>query len=602
MKTTLTSQTRALAAAGVVAAAVIAVCANVLVSRFYARWDWTSRDLYTLSPATVETLRQLDAPIEVVVFLSQSDPLTVSVRHMLDAYGAETRMLRPRFVDPDRDAAEFLALQESLGVRVEGKTEDGRLVTDASIVLTREQKRWFLTTSDIFAYDDEGRVKSKLEQSLTSGIRNVVGEEKSRICFSTGHGEISSDDGGPQGLAELRFRLEKNNFESRVVDLTEPERELPLAECSLLVVAGPEEPFQKKTTDRLVDYLVRGGNVFLFLNPQLDDEVRIRSTGLERLAAKGSILLGDDFVIEESSSRRLPMGLGETFLATPKQHAITRGLVDLDEVLVDVLVSSSQSMSAGEGKVRPVTLLATSQESYAVSDIRPFVEENQPLEKGPNDKTGPLAVAMAAELPKPAGSEAANGPRIVVAGSANLAWGRNWREPGGIGARVFVESAVSWLAARGTILDIPEKPAQEAGMRLTEESMNDVLLYVLLYMPGASLVIGFAVLYRRRSVERKSRRQPDPPKSKRSTKPDPRKPESSDRKAASNEEDPDSGSEDAKSSRDEPSDSGDDAGPDDDESSDDPESSDDENSDEDEDEDEDAPDSAPPTDEEEKGR
>ena len=107
---------KALAAAGVLAAAVIAVLCNVLVARFYKRWDVTRGGLYTLSPATVETLQGLGAPVEIIVFLSASDPLSVSVRHMLTSYGAETTKLNARYVDPDRSPAEFLALQQKYGI------------------------------------------------------------------------------------------------------------------------------------------------------------------------------------------------------------------------------------------------------------------------------------------------------------------------------------------------------------------------------------------------------------------------------------------------------------------------------------------------------
>ncbi len=498
---------RGLTITGVAAAAVIAVCCNVLVGRFYKRWDWTSQGLYTLSHATLETLHGLDAPIDVVVFLSASDPLTVSVRHMLDAYGAETRMLRPKFVDPDRSPAEFMVLQEKYGIRVEGKTEDGRLVTDAALVVSKGKKRWFLTAADIFAYDDEGRVKSKLEQSLTGGIRNVVGEERTKICFTQGHGEISSDDGGAQGLGELRFRLQKNNYEAIVVDLAQPERNQKLSECGLMLIAGPEQPFTKKAAARVDKYLVGGGNVFLLVNPMLDDEIRIIPTGLEALARKGGIELGGDFVLERDGKHVLPIGIGESFFALPAPHAITRGLIDeVEDSKVRVLVRNAQSLRRSKGEQQPVSLLSTSGEAFSVTDIRPFVQEGALLEKGPGDEQGPFSVAMAAELPKPAGSDAAHGPRIVVAGSANLVWAGNWRDPTTVGDRVLVESAISWLAARPVMVDVPEKAAQEAGLRLTEESMSDVLLYVLLYLPGATVILGGVVMYRRRLVERRSRR------------------------------------------------------------------------------------------------
>ena len=129
---------RWLMAGGVLAAGVIAVCVNVLTHRFYKRWDWTESGLYTLSQATLQTLHSLADPVEVIVFLSASDPLNLSVQHMLSAYGAETKLLRPRYVDPDRSPAEFLALQKEYGINA-GKTEDGRVITDASLVIARGQ-------------------------------------------------------------------------------------------------------------------------------------------------------------------------------------------------------------------------------------------------------------------------------------------------------------------------------------------------------------------------------------------------------------------------------------------------------------------------------
>jgi hypothetical protein len=54
---------KALSALGVTAAVVIGVNANVLVSRWYHRWDLTREGLYSLSPATKSILAGLDATI-----------------------------------------------------------------------------------------------------------------------------------------------------------------------------------------------------------------------------------------------------------------------------------------------------------------------------------------------------------------------------------------------------------------------------------------------------------------------------------------------------------------------------------------------------------
>lgn len=495
---------KALAAAGVLAAAVIAVLCNVLVARFYKRWDVTRAGLYTLSSATTETLRALGDPVEVVVFLSASDPLSVSVRHMLTAYGAETTKLNTRYVDPDRSPAEFLALQQKYGI-VAGKTEDGRVVTDASLVIVRGDRHWFVTTDDMVAVDDnDGRSKPKLEQALTEGIRNVLEKQTTKICFSTGHQEISIDDGGPQGLGELRFRLQKNNYESVVVDLTSPKPTVALSDCHVIAVVGPEVAVSEKVGKQLADYLTAGGNLLVFANPVLDEDNRIKSTGLEPVGRAAGIELGNDFIIEKNEEARLPQGLGETFFAVPKAHGITSGLLKGDQAKFKVLISAAQSLRAtANSSAQP--LLGTSADAFALRDVRPFVEQGKPVEKGAGDAAGPFTLAFAVELPKPAGSSRAHGPRAVFAASANLAWGRNWREPTLLGNRLFVESALSWLSARPALVSVPDKQGNDVGLSLTEESLSEVLRYVLIYMPVSAAALGVFVMLRRRAKEKRSR-------------------------------------------------------------------------------------------------
>ncbi len=506
---------KALAAAGVLAAVLIAIVVNVLVARFYKRWDWTSAGLYTLSGATRETLAALTEPVEVVVFLSASDPMTVSVRHMLTAYGAETTQLRPRYVDPDRNPAEFLALQQKYGL-VTGKTEDGRVVTDASIVIVRGDRHWFVTTDDMVQYDeDDGRARPRLEQALTEGIRNVLERDRPKICFSTGHQEMSIDDGGPNGPAELRYRLEKNNYEVEALDLATPGRTPALTPCRVLVIPGPEVAFTETAADRVLGYLKGGGNALILVNPLLDEENRIKPSGLDPVTRLFGIEFANDFVIERDSELRHPSGIGETYFATPKEHAITKGLLRGDKVLFRVLMSASQSLHASPGK-SPATLLTTSASAFSLHDIRPFTEGGAALEKGPSDAGGPFALAMAAELPKAAGSPEKHGPRLVVVGSANVVWSRNWREPQLLGDRLLVESALSWLSARPAIVSVPEKASHDVGLSLTEDSLAEVQRYVLLYMPGAAALLGVLLMYRRRATERKSRAEKSdkPPRAK----------------------------------------------------------------------------------------
>ncbi|NRA31836.1 MAG: GldG family protein [Polyangiaceae bacterium] len=498
-------------AVGIFAASIIAVCLNILVYRFYKRWDVTNRGVYTLSHATLETLHALDDQIDIVVFLSSSNPLSMSVRQMLTSYGSETTKIHARYVDPDRNAAEFLALQRKYGI-VAGKTEDGQLVTDASLVIARADRYWYVSTDDMVVYDEkDGRARPSLEQALTEGIRNVFESERVRVCFTTGHQEISIDDGGPTGLAELRYRLEKNNYEVKAVDLTSPARDQSLTGCAVVAVVGPEVALGSGPAQRLKDFVLAGGSALVLSNPILDEDNRIRSGGLEPLLSLAGMSFHHDFVIEQNIELAFPGGLGERFLATPKPHAINRGLFLGDEVGARVLIRNAQSLSRS-GESRAVPLLKTSDQSFAVDDIRPFVEEGRALSSNGAARTGPLTVAMAAELPakKPtkkatgdAKAPKAHGARIVAAGSANLVFGRNFREAPLRGTRLFIESAVSWLAAQPPLVSVPQKQSHPAGIDLTEEGLASIFKYVLLYLPAGAIVLGFFAMYRRRVGDRR---------------------------------------------------------------------------------------------------
>jgi len=500
----VTRSFKALAAAGVLGAAVLAVNANVLVARWYKRWDLTHERLYTLSPATIQILRTLEQPLEIVVLLSKADPLNVSVRQMLTAYGAETSKLELKFIDPDQSPAEFQALQQKLGLQT-GRAEDGRVVSDASVVISRGERRWFVTSEELVHYDDDsGKAQPRLEQALTEGIANVLGTTKAKACFSSGHRELSLDDVGPEGLAEVRHRLEKSNFEVVAVDLGAPGT--TLSDCQLLVVPGPGVELDEAASTRIVHFIQAGGSAYLLAAPILAEDRRVKRSGLEAVARLIGVDFGRDLVLETDPALRLPRGTGEVFFATPKPHEVTRGL-EREGAKIDsrVLVSSAQSLRILPNSPAKV-LLSSSDQALSLGDLSSLLDPNRKDEPVENQARATYSVAVAAELPKPPGSSAKYGPRIVLSGAANLLWNRNYGDSSLFGARLFSENALSWLGSRPALVSVPEKTEHDIGLSLSEGSLGEVLRYVLIYMPGCTAALGTFVLVRRRSVEKKSRK------------------------------------------------------------------------------------------------
>ncbi len=504
---------RWLAASGVFSATVLVFALNVLAARFTTRWDLTPRGLYSLSAPTVETLRGLDEPIDVLVFLGRSDALTLSVRHLLTAYAAETRQLRTRWVDPERDPAEFLALQRRFGMRA-GKTEDGRVVTDAAIVVTRGEARWLLTAEELVSYDpDDGSARPRLEQALTEGIRRVLARERPTVCFTVGHQEARIDDLGPAGLADLSHRLERNNYEVVTVDLTSPRPSRRLQDCRVVALVGPEVPLAAAAARRVGAYLDQGGSLLVAASAMIDDEYRPVPSGLQPLATRVGVVLGNDTVVERAADARLPSGVGERFFARAEEHAITRGLVSDGAAVFRVMVSVTQSLAPAPSPpagVAPVALLQTSEQAFAVDDLRPFLE-GRVLAPRARDRRGPLTVAVAAELAPPSPPARPRASRAVFVGTPTLALAPSFRDAALRGNQLLVESALAWLAAEPALVEVPEKAAVAVGVGLTEASLREVGRYVLLYLPATAALLGVIVLLRRRAEERRARREPPVP-------------------------------------------------------------------------------------------
>ncbi len=511
----LLASPRWLAALAVLAAGLLAVQANVLVARHYARWDLTSEGTFTLSRPTRDLLGALEAPVEITVLLSRSDRLLVDVRHMLDAYRAIAPDLRIEYVDPDAEPARFLSLQQRHDIAA-GATQDGRLITDASLILGQDDRFWFVSADELVGFDDEGFAQPRIEAALTEGIARVVARERDRICFTSGHGELSLEDGSSQGLGELRHRLERSNFDVDMVTLEGPAARAqlsarPLAGCHLVVVAGPERTVAPGVARQLEEHVTSGGNLLLLLNPVVDEDGRLRRSGLESAARLAGIDIEAAFVIEPDPASRLPQGIGEAFFAQPKVHGITRGLA-LSEERVEarpLLIAAQPLKTTPESVALP--LLQSSSEAFAVDDLRPLQASSGRLAP-PRESRGPLALAYAAELPPPpeATPQRSRGPRLVVVGAANVAWSRNWRDPALFGTRLFMENTISWLADRPALVSVPERPRHPAGLSVTEESLLEIQRYVLLYMPLTAAASGMFILLRRRRTERLSRREESP--------------------------------------------------------------------------------------------
>ncbi len=498
----------ALDAGGVVAAVVLAAVLNVLGARHFTRWDWTRDRRWTLSPATLDTLHTLERSVDLWIILGPGDPLEPSVKQMVSAYAAETRRVGLHFIDPDRDTVQLVDLQQRYGLEA-GRTEDGRVATDAVVIVTSGDKHWFLTPTDLVeASADEVHVKPREERALTQAIRNVLGGEKAKLCFTVGHGELSLEpvrDAG-EWLGGVRDLLLKNNYEVASVDATAPDAHEPFAGCQVVVVAGPRAPFGAVESNRLRSWALEGGSLFVALGP-IDGEsaTGMVPSGLEATLAPFGIAEDEDLVHDLDPRSAIPDTHGEGFFVSARPHPVTASLVggtpSAPPPRVAAFFARSLRHVSPPGAASASDLLVTSDGAFAKASIAGASSWREAPPREPADAAGPFVVAMASER-SAAGRDAR--ARVVVVGSRFALADDNWRQGRALhGMAFFVDSAFSWLAARPNVVDVPERADVAAAMRVSEQGRLEVERYVLFFMPLAAALLGVAAWAWRRSSEDK---------------------------------------------------------------------------------------------------
>jgi hypothetical protein len=495
---------RALDFAGVAAAIVLAVVVNVLASRHFTRWDWTQSKRWSVSAATLETLHALDRPVDLWIVVGRGDPAEGGLREIIGAYSAASSKVVVHWIDPDRDVAQLVDLQQRFGLEA-GRADDGRVATDAVVIVASGDKHWFLTHDDLFEATDDMHVKPREERSLTQAIRAVLDSAKTKLCFTAGHGELSIDalKDERDSLGGVRDLLEKDNYELASIDTTLPGAHEPFDGCSVVVLAGPREPFSGDEANRLRSWLLQGGALLAAIGPS-DTDGASRATGLDGMLAPFGIALDDDVVHEADPSVTIPDTHSEGFFVAAEPHAVTASLVgggrDAHPPRVATFFSRSLRHTSPAGAASAVDLLVTTGDAFAKTSLAGATQWTGTPPRDPGDRAGPFVLAMAAERP-PIGA-LAHGPRVVVVGSRFALAEDNWRQPRTLhGAAFFVDSALSWLAARPALVDVPDRPAVAVAMRISEEGRAEVRRYVLFLMPLAALLLAVAVWAWRRSSE-----------------------------------------------------------------------------------------------------
>ena len=470
---------------------VIYLQVNYLGTRFYKRSDLTPDDLHSLSLETQAYLRKIDPknPVRIIVTLTpkvNEDPEELRIRNQIQKTlkeyeyhankGGATRLI-VEYVDIylDTDRARELA-------------SDYNLQEENSILFTCGKQIRLIPAAQLKIPGKDGIRAEALqfngERLFTSSILHVIQDERDRVYFLQGHGELLLDQADPsRGVTDVSAFLQHRNIEPLPLNLQVTGR-IP-SDTKLLVIASPQFPYTQEELILLKDYLdKRNGRLLAMVDPFINH-------GLDEIFREWGIDVDDRLVIEPPDNNALTVK-GTTLVREFSAHPITQSL---GTEHIPVLFGQSRPVRPDFGAPndetrRIVPLLFSRQGSWAELDYR----DSKTPTQDPVDRPGPISLGTVSE--RQAGQQGIHiaGGKVTVFGNSKWVTNNGFKQRGN---QRLLHNCLMWNLDRFTLLDIPPRPIKQYEANLDSKEYTR-LKYRLLLPPLGILALGALCFYTRR--------------------------------------------------------------------------------------------------------
>jgi ABC-type uncharacterized transport system involved in gliding motility auxiliary subunit len=426
----------------VAAAALLATLAR----EYRYEHDLTRAHRNTLSPATLDVLRQLDGPVTITAYAlprdARGEKVHRHVEELVRPYQREKPDLKLVIVDP-REQPQAAA---KAGVR--GTIE----------LIVEYRKR-------------TQRLTEFNEQAFANALMRLARGAERVVMWLDGHGERRMSGMANHELGEFGRYLEQRGFRLSSLNLAVAQ-EVP-DNAELLVIASPQVDLLPGEVKKILRYVAAGGNLLWLIDPE-------PLRGLAPLAEQLGLVLTPGMVVDPSAAR-LDASPTLAVAANYGRHPITDGFS-----LIAVFPQARQvgAIENEAWRVRPLVEVAP----------RGCVKAGRPDGRcdGARDTPGPITIAASFE--RAVGDKQ---QRVVVVGNGSFL---SNAFVGNFGNRGLGANMINWLSGDENLITIQPKSSDDTRIDLDQPTLFVIAFIFLFLLPISFMITGTVIWWRRRRV------------------------------------------------------------------------------------------------------
>jgi ABC-2 type transport system permease protein len=270
---------------------------------FYKRFDLTEDQRYTLSNATINTLKKIESPLIINVYLEGDFPaefkrLQTETKQHLEELKAINKNINFKFINPEAIGEKLInaGLEPSnLQVQENGKLSE-IVIFPWAVVNYKNKTENISLLKDIFTNSQDEQLQSSiqnLEYAFANAVQKVTTSKSKKIAIIKGNGELNDIY-----IADFLRTINQYYFLAPfTLDsvTNQPEKTLQdVLNYDLAIIAKPTEKFTEEEKFTLDQFIMNGGKTLWLVDNVQAELDSLMSTG-EALAYPRDLGLTDLF-------------------------------------------------------------------------------------------------------------------------------------------------------------------------------------------------------------------------------------------------------------------------------------------------------------------